>query len=497
MTTGTVPVQHGEPPRPAAPAHHPGLATADDREMQRRGRDFLFALAAALRALQLYPLENQAVVKALGELETVAGLVLDLEQEATVRYVGDFFFVNDVRLRVDLASYATYGAVGRTLARHGIGHVDVFRGVGRAEWTAFLSLLLGDPTPADEPFEGFAERLERSAVLHVVVGPARESDFKDDDDARRAAKRTYAHSVAVAREAMTALRMGRGVSLRPVKRAVQSIVDQVLTNETSIVGLTTLRDYDEYTFTHCVNVCIFSVALGKRLGFDKYQLYDLGLGALLHDVGKIRMPHEVVNKAGPLTAEEARGMQEHPTEGVLVMFGMRGLSEIPLRAMLLAYEHHMKVDQTGYPRSLRPRMPTLFSRIVAVADGFDAATTKRSYQAQPWPPDAVLREMRDNPNRGFDPLVVKAFIAMTGIYPVGSVVILDTFEMAVVTARNPKAEAIHQPLAKIIFDSMGMPVEPRAVDLSETDPATGRPLRTIIKTTDPEKYGINVGDYFV
>jgi hypothetical protein len=184
-------------------------------------------------------------------------------------------------------------------------------------------------------------------------------------------------------------------------------------------------------------------------------------------------------------------------EGLLSLFEMRGLSELPLRAMLVAYEHHMKVDQTGYPRSIRTREPTLFGRIVAVADAFDAATTQRSYQAQPWPADRVLREMRDNPARGFDPLVVKAFISMTGIYPVGSVVILDTLELAVVVQANPDPEALHQPIVKVVFDSLGVPISPpRLLDLAELG-ADGRPVRSIIKTTDPERYGINVGDYFV
>lgn len=490
MSTET-PLAHGE-------RAHPGLVTADDRGLQRRGRELLFAVSSALRALQLYPLENQTVVNSLAELDGVTQELLVAEEQLTVRFVGDFFFVNDLRLRIDLASYATYGMVGRALARHGIGELEVFRGVAVAEWTALLALVNADPDPEDR-FGSFLERLGRTAVLHLSVGPDRESepDLRDDE-ARRMAKRAYAQTVAVAREVMGGLRMGKGVSLRPVKRAVQSIVDQVLTNETSIVGLTTLRDYDEYTFTHSVNVCIFSVALGKKLGLNKHQLYELGLGALLHDVGKVRMPLDLINKAGPLTAEEFEVLKEHPAEGLLSMFDMRGLAELPLRAMLMAYEHHMKIDQTGYPVSARPRDPTLYGRIVAVADGFDAATTKRSYQAQPWPPDRVLKEMRDNPGRGFDPLLVKAFISMTGIYPVGSAVILDTFELAVVTARNPQPDAMHQPIVQVIYDSMGVRVEPPlTLDLAETDPATGKPRRTIIKTTDPERYGIHVGDYFV
>ena len=119
------------------------------------------------------------------------------------------------------------------------------------------------------------------------------------------AKRTYAQGVAVTREVITSVRMGRATSVKKVKRAVQMIVDQVLNNETSLVGLTTIRDYDEYTFTHSVNVCIFSVALGKKLGLSRLQLYDLGMAALLHDVGKARVPLEILNKT---TGLDERGV---------------------------------------------------------------------------------------------------------------------------------------------------------------------------------------------
>jgi len=177
---------------------------------------------------------------------------------------------------------------------------------------------------------------------------------------------------------------------------------------------------------------------------------------------------------------------------------MRGLSEMPYRAMLQAYEHHMKLDLSGYPRNRRPREPTLFSRIVATADGFDAATSKRSYQSQPWPPDEVLREMRESKQRGFDPLLVKALINVTGVFPPGTAVILDTNELAVVVARNPDPAQVHKPIVRIITNAWGMRLaEPVTADLSEVHAVTGEPLRTIIKTTDPEKYGIRVADYFV
>jgi HD-GYP domain-containing protein (c-di-GMP phosphodiesterase class II) len=286
------------------------------------------------------------------------------------------------------------------------------------------------------------------------------------------------------------------MSVRRVKRAVQQVVDQVLHNESSMISMTVLRDYDQYTFAHSVNVCIFAIALGKKLGLERHALYELGLGALMHDLGKARMPIELTTKTGQLEDPEWAQIKEHPTEGLLTLMEMRGLGDFPLRSMLMAYEHHMKVDKTGYPTSIRDREPTIFPRIVAIADGFDAGTSRRSYQSNPWLPDAVLKEMRDNPARGFDPLLVKAFISMTGIYPVGSVVILDSYELGVVVAASTRPESYHQPVVKVIYDELGLPVAPpRTLDLTEVDPETGAPIRTIIKTTDPEKYGIDVRQY--
>jgi hypothetical protein len=135
---------------------------------------------------------------------------------------------------------------------------------------------------------------------------------------------------------------------------------------------------------------------------------------------------------------------------------------------------------------------------VAVADAFDAGTSIRSYQYEPNPPDVVLAEMRDNPGRGQDPILVKALINATGVYPIGTLVILDTMEMAVVSGVNKDSEKLHQPVVRVISDSMGVPLpEPLPLDLSEINPDTGLPIRSIIKTTDPGKYGIKVADYLI
>ena len=334
-------------------------------------------------------------------------------------------------------------------------------------------------------------------MARIEVRPERDAEQLDlETETMEGARRTYAHSVQMARDVLSDIRIGTAVNVRKVKRAVQSIVDQVLSDEPSIIAMTALREFDEYTFTHSVNVCIFSVVIGQRIGLDRPQLYELGLGALFHDVGKSRVDEAILNKAGKLTAEEWQAMKEHTTEGLLELFGLHGFMDIPYRQMLIAYEHHMKKDLTGYPENHRPRSPGLFSRIVAVADGFDAGTSIRSYQYEPNPPDEVLREMRDNPDRGFDPVIVKTLITATGVYPVGTVAILDTFELAIVTRANPDASRPHQPEVKILSDPKGIPLTPpKTVMLDEVDLVTGRPKRTVIKTVDPARYEIRVADY--
>lgn len=464
---------------------------------QQEGRRILAAFYSALSALKLYPVENETVQTALTELHGLIERVVQNDGTAEVRVVGDFFFLNETRVRLDLTNFSTFGSFARALQDHGIGTVEVHHGIERSEWAPFISMLLQSPD-ADDPFEAFSRHFERTPTQHIELRPEKEGDEpEDDEDAITAAKRTYAQSVQVAKDAFGDTRIGKAVNVRKVKRAVQGIVDQVISNESSMVTMTTLRDFDEYTFTHCVNVCIFSVIIGQRLALDKLQLYELGLGALFHDIGKQRVDLDVINKAGGLTDDEWAQIKEHTTEGLLILFSMHGFADTPYRQMLMAYEHHMKIDLTGYPSNKRPREPTLFSRIVAVADAFDAGTSVRSYQYKPWSPDAVLKDMRDNTKRGQDILLVKVLITATGVYPVGSLVILDTRELGVVAKVNPDLNLLHRPTVRVISDRKGVPlVQPLTVDLADADPPAGQ-IRKIIRTADPQRYGIRVSDYLL
>jgi HD-GYP domain-containing protein (c-di-GMP phosphodiesterase class II) len=471
-----------------------------DPYIRRMGRSFIIALHGATRAIRLYPVENEAVKKALDELTSVTTEILTREGEFELRVTNEFIFINQTRLRLDLDNYASFTQILSLFRSAGVGVARVQPGVSPRDWLVFLSALQA-PSSAEEEdrFVDVQERLQTGGVTLVEVGPP--SGVDDDGDfrerAKEAAKRTYSQSVAATKDVINSVRMGRGVNLKKIKRVVQGIVDQILNEETSLLGLTTIRDYDEYTFTHSVNVCIFSVALGRRLGLGKRQLYDLGLAALFHDVGKSRVPLDVLNKVEQLNDTDWRYIAAHPWMGLLTLFQLRGQQELPYRAMTVAYEHHMKCDLTGYPKNVRPRALSIFSKIVAVADGFDAATSRRAYQTDPLSPAAVLAGMRDNPRRGFDSVVVKAFINLLGIYPVGTLVVLDTFELAIVHSANPNPEAVSRPIVRIVSDERGNVAYPgRNVDLAEQD-ADGGYVRTIIKTENPDRYGINVGDYFV
>jgi HD-GYP domain-containing protein (c-di-GMP phosphodiesterase class II) len=475
-----------------------GFDTSSDAAVRRAGRSLIFSLYGALRAVKLYPVENAAVEKALNELTNQSRELLASQGELEIRMAGEFIFINQTRLRLALDNFGSFSHLLALFRGSGVGSVTVAKGVTTKDWLIFLSLLQhSNPENPSERLDEVAAKLESAGVTSFVLAPPTDSGSENKEQDKERAKRTYAESVTATRDLMDSVRMGGSPNIKKIKRVVQGIVDQILNDETSLIGLTTIRDYDEYTFTHSVNVCIFSVALGKRLGLTKLQLYDLGMAALFHDIGKSRVPQHLLTKTTGLTDDEWPLIAAHPWLGVLALFQVRGAQELPYRAMVVAHEHHMKLDLTGYPRPIRERQLSVYSKIVAIADAFDAATSRRSYQSVPFTPAEVMNELRNNPRRGMDPVIVKAFINLTGVYPVGTLVVLDTFELGIVHAVNPLQEMLSRPIVRIISDSMGNILHPGTlVDLADKT-ADGVFARTIIKTDNPDRYGIRTGDYFV
>ena len=213
----------------------------------------------------------------------------------------------------------------RCSAPSGIGSLHLHaaptvEGVAALPRAARLSVAAIRPATRFDAADGASSSSRGSTSFELGEPMAQARRRADREKSKEVAKRTYAQSVAVTQDLMTSVRMGGRPNIKKIKRVVQGIVDQILNEETSLIGLTTIRDYDEYTFTHSVNVCIFSVALGKRLGLGKVQLYDLGMAALFHDIGKSRVPAEILNKSGGLTDDEWRLIAAHPWLGALALF---------------------------------------------------------------------------------------------------------------------------------------------------------------------------------
>ncbi len=477
------------------------LDQGSEAQTQRNARAYVVALHGAVRAVRLYPVENAAVQKALAELSTSTERLQTTSDGCELRRVGDYLFVNETRLRLTLDNYAAVAYVLGLFREAGIGGLSVLNKPEPRAWVVLLAFLQAPPLeyPEEERLNQLESRLQQSGVTDFLLSPPKEEAAGAGDeplDQKERARQTYVRSLDVTREVMTSARLGRSPGLKRAKRAVQGIVDAILTDSASMMGLTTLREFDEYTFVHSVNVCILAVALGRRLGLTKQQLLDLGLAALLHDIGKAKLPLELLNKRGNLDDAERALLQTHPWQGVLTLFELPTGAGRPWRALTAAFEHHMRVDLSGYPKVARPRRLSLFSKIIAVADGFDAATTTRVYQEAPWTPADVLRGMRDNPRLGLDPVVVKAFINLTGIYPVGTIVGLDTLELAIVMSANPDPAALSRPIVRILSDSQGNRLADAPVIDLTAKAVTGQFARTIVRTEDPERHGIRISDYF-
>ncbi len=458
----------------------------------------LTAMYRALRMVRLHPIETLEVRETLDRLHERARALREGPGKLEIRVVRQSLYLNEERLESGIENYVFYDHVLTSLRNAGVGVLRVDEPTSR-DWQSFLSLVVRagpehDPTKTEALVRQMVARSVRGLEVEPPVAGA--ADLPGEAERREAAKRTYRRSVAVSKELFNGARLGRGASVKEVKHAVQNIVEAVLNNEASLGGLSTLKDYDDYSFTHSVNVCIFCVAIGKRLGLSKLQLYDLGLAALVHDLGMSRIPREILTKGSALSPDERRQMESHTYLGALSAYRLRDFGEIPFQSMIVAYEHHLQSDGSGYPRSVRPREPSVFSRIVSVAAAFDAATNERAYKpAQP--PDEVLRELWENKSLGYDPVIVKALINLLGIYPVGTCVILDTYELALVHSANTDTSHIHRPIVRLLCDATGTWLTPAPlVDLAATKDDGTFP-RSIIKVTSPEKYGIKVSDYFV
>lgn len=253
------------------------------------------------------------------------------------------------------------------------------------------------------------------------------------------------------------------IKVKRLEETVENIIEQLLANRFLIVNLTDIRAIDDYTFGHCVNVCVLSLLTGITLGYEKEKLLRLGMGAILHDLGKVDVPFEILNKPGKLTAEEFAVIKRHPGEGYKRVLKMPGVSAASAQVV---YQHHERYDGSGYPRGLRGKEVHEFAYICGVADVFDALTADRVYR-RACPVHEAYEMVAGSGDSLFEFRVVRAFLENVAAYPVGTWVRLSTGEVGLVV-ENRRGLSLY-PRVRVFFDPAGDPVEPFELCLWECE----------------------------
>lgn len=301
-------------------------------------------------------------------------------------------------------------------------------------------------------------KLETFRIPYVYV---EDGYFLPTDDFGE--EKLYTEALTNVKSVLTSVRNGREPDIALIKDTVNEIVQKIIKNEVVMMQLTGIRDIDNYTYLHSVDVCIYALIVGKNLGFSREELTDLGIGAILHDVGKCKVPLGILQKPAGLTNGEFDVMRLHTTYGYEIARSVQGISD---RAANIPLQHHEKWDGSGYPQGLKGDTIDIFARIATVSDIYDALTANRVYKKRSLPHTAADYIMK-NASILFDPVIAKVFISNITIYPEGTIVLLSTGEIGSVVSSNKDTGL--RPEVSIITRKAGPPVlTPYSLDLRET-----------------------------
>jgi HD-GYP domain-containing protein (c-di-GMP phosphodiesterase class II) len=481
---------------PTAPAEAPaspferavaqtGNAAVYSAQQTSRTRELLARFSGARRSVTFYP-RGHVVVH--DNLEALMKAILEFHNEGVD--VPLVFFDDEVLLGEQLLASESviFDQLIRDMQASGQTSVDFTQGLTLDELERSMQVLSMEQGQLDAA--GGLEAVTAAAQIpHVQIGTVAFARDSEDFAAELTmeAQETFNKALDAVREFGEKIEHGKTPSVEQAREAVRSVVDNVLENKGAMLELSGLKDYDEYTFFHSVNVTILSIALGSLVSSNRRFLNSLGVGALMHDVGKMTVELEVLTKPGSLTAEEWAIMRMHPVYGAEVAAGMRGLDRSSIVVIL---EHHMRYDLDGYPERRPRRAQHLTSRIVAIADAYDAMTSKRTY-AVAHRQDEAIEVLAKNAGTAFDPVLVRMFTQMLGMYPPRSLVRLSTGEVGVVIRPN---DDMLTPWVRVIADAAGVFVEPFDVDLSDPGSAQGRKVEVCL---DPRTLNIEVDDFLL
>lgn len=322
--------------------------------------------------------------------------------------------------------------------------------------------------------------------LDQVKPPEKRKSFNQEI---KRAENIYNRTSTLVKSFMEEVQLGRPINAVVAKKAVAACVDSILNAPDALMLMTQLKKRDEYTAQHSMNVCIFSIALGRQINLSLEELNNVGLCGMMHDMGKMLVPSEILNKPGRLTAEELPVMQSHTTKGWNMLLRTSGMYA---GAIDVAHMHHERVDGGGYPRQLKAEQITPYSRIVAIADMYDAVSSDRIYK----PGKSHLESIKiltDAAGSHLDSPLTMKFIECLGIYPAGSIVELASGQIALVLEVNPKAKL--KPKIMILQEKLNQPCLEFAVDLAMLSQNVDGRDYAIKKVLRPDECGVDLIKY--
>jgi putative nucleotidyltransferase with HDIG domain len=304
------------------------------------------------------------------------------------------------------------------------------------------------------------------------------------------AKEVHQATLEAARNTLSAVRMGKQIAANDIENATEMVVDSILRNPDALLSLAQIKGYDEYTYVHSVNVGILITSLANAMGYRKHLLLETGVGGLLHDVGKMRIPEVILNKAGKYTDEEFAVMKRHPLLGINILKPCKNISDF---SKVIVYEHHERFNGKGYPRGISGSSISEIGVMAAVSDVYDAMTTDRVYRPA-WTPQRALAMIFQGCDVEYSRRIVEFFTRHLGIYPVGSFVKLASGELGVVVKVD--RGKILSPDVVVIYSSGGVRYpEPIEYKLSEKQKESNGALYRIEASLNPRDFGVNALDY--
>jgi HD-GYP domain-containing protein (c-di-GMP phosphodiesterase class II) len=374
------------------------------------GKSLITNLYILVRITGIYDSMNETILNTAKRLLADLKILLEETGEISIKIIEGTFYIEGIRIKATVSDIENFTNLADEFKQRLIGALD-FKAPLQTDDLIHLAYAIKGGTEAAEIQSGLESKLTKGIIIGGPVFLQKEEEI-DLKDGQAVAKRAYLKAVAVMKEMNKAVKEGKRFQLKKIKRALQLIVDSILADESYLIAFTAARNYANYHYFHPVNVSILSAALGKRLGIDRVDLRTLAMTAFFHDIGKVEIPLSILNKKTELSPKEMELISRHPLDGIKVFLRSLGLNEASILSMLVSYEHHMKADLSGYPKTSGGRRLNIFSRIVSITDDYDSFVSGRVYSRKRFSPEKTLQMMTGDSGTRYDPLLMKAFSAM-------------------------------------------------------------------------------------